>query len=109
MANATSKQQPKITPATKVAAIIIALGADSASEVYKYLRDEEIEEITSEISRIDLLSSDDMKEIIDDFYDMCITQKVVTEGGETYAKEVLEKAFGAQRSAYLMEQIVKSG
>ena len=64
MANATSKQQPKITPATKVAAIIIALGADSASEVYKYLRDEEIEEITSEISRIDLLSSDDMKEII---------------------------------------------
>ena len=42
MANATSKQQPKITPATKVAAIIIALGADSASEVYKYLRDEEI-------------------------------------------------------------------
>ena len=62
-----------ITPATKVAAIIIALGADSASEVYKYLRDEEIEEITSEISRIDLLSSDDMKEIIDDFYDMCIT------------------------------------
>lgn len=84
-------------------------GADSASEVYKYLRDEEIEEITSEISRIDLLSSDDMKEIIDDFYDMCITQKVVTEGGETYAKEVLEKAFGAQRSAYLMEQIVKSG
>ncbi|MCI7803712.1 MAG: flagellar motor switch protein FliG [Oscillospiraceae bacterium] len=110
MANASTKQQaPKITSATKVAAIMIALGADSASEVYKYLRDDEIEEITSEISKIDLLSSEDMKGIIEDFYDMCITQNIITEGGEAYAKEVLDKAFGAQRAAYLMEQITKSG
>ncbi len=111
MANTSTKQpaQPKITSATKVAAIMIALGADSASEVYKYLRDDEIEEITSEISKIDLLSSEDMKGIMEDFYDMCITQNIITEGGESYAKEILEKAFGPQRSAYLMEQIAKSG
>lgn len=110
MAN-TSKQQSakKITSATKVAAIMIALGAESASEVYKYLRDDEIEEISSEISKIDLLSSEDMKEIIEDFYDLCITQNTIAEGGESYAREVLEKAFGTQRSAVLMDQITKSG
>ncbi len=108
MAASTTKN-PQITPATKVAAIMIALGVDSASEVFKYLRDDEVEEITSEIAKIDLLSADDMREIMEDFYDMCITQKFVTEGGEAYAKDVLEKAFGAQRSAYLMEQISKAG
>ncbi|MCM1226926.1 MAG: flagellar motor switch protein FliG [Clostridium sp.] len=114
MANTSTKQQSasgtkKISPATKVAAVIIALGADSASEVYKYLRDDEIEEISSEISKIDTLSSEEMKEIVEDFYDLCITQNTIAEGGEEYAREVLEKAFGAQRSAFLMEQITKSG
>ncbi|MGN0620653.1 MAG: flagellar motor switch protein FliG [Porcipelethomonas sp.] len=109
MAASTTNNKQQITPATKVAAIMIALGVDSASEVYKYLREDEIEEITSEIARIDLLSSDEMREIMEDFYDMCITQKVVTEGGEAYAKDILDKAFGAQRAAYLMEQISKSG
>lgn len=110
MANTPAKQSSsKITPATKVAAIMIVLGAESAAEVYKYLKDDEIEEITSEIAKIDTLSSEEIKEIVDDFYDMCITQNIITEGGEAYAKEVLDKAFGPQRSAFLMEQISRSG
>lgn len=109
MASVNTEKQPKITQATKAAAIIIALGVDSASEVYKYLRDDEIEAITSEIAKIDLLSSDDMQQILEDFYDMCVTQKVVAEGGESYAKDVLDKAFGPQRAAYLMEQVLKAG
>jgi flagellar motor switch protein FliG len=50
-----------------------------------------------------------MKHIIDDFYEMCLTQKVITEGGESYARDILERAFGPQKSALLMEQISKSG
>ncbi len=107
--NKPDEKENKITPATRVAAIMIALGSDSASEVFKHLRDDEVEAITSEISRIDLISSDEMKEIIDEFYEMCLTQKVITEGGENYAKEILEKAFGPQKTAELMEQISKSG
>ncbi len=105
---AAKEKETKITSATKVAAIMIALGVDSASEVYKYLRDDEIEAITSEITKIDLLSSEDMRQIIEDFYDLCVTQKVVTEGGESYARGVLDKAFGPQRAAFLMEQVLKS-
>jgi len=107
MASKTEKKS-EITQATKVAAIMIALGVDSASEVYKYLRDDEIEAITSEIAKLDLLSSDDMQQILEDFYDLCVTQKVVAEGGESYAKDVLDKAFGPQRAAYLMDQVLKS-
>ncbi len=108
MASAKTEKQSDITQATKVAAIMIALGVESASEVYKYLRDDEIEAITSEIAKLDLLSSDDMQQILEDFYDLCVTQKVVAEGGEAYAKDVLDRAFGPQRAAYLMDQVLKS-
>ena len=37
----------------------------------------------------------DMQETVEDFYGLCITQKVINEGGVLYAKDVLEKAFAA--------------
>ena len=63
------------------------MGADTASEVYKYLREEEIEQISLEIAKIERMSPEDLKEVIDDFYGLCITQKVIAEGGVAYAQD----------------------
>lgn len=98
----------KLAAIEKAAAVIIALGSENASQVYKYLRDEEIEELSLQIAKLDRLSPDDMKEIVDDFYGLCVTQKVITEGGVAYAKDVLEKAFGSQQAISLMERVSKS-
>ena len=46
-----------------------------------------------------------MQNIVDDFYGLCVTQKVISEGGVLYARDVLEKAFGAQLAASYMERI----
>ncbi len=43
--------EPKLTGAQKAAAVIIALGTDTASKIYKYLREDELEQITYEIAR----------------------------------------------------------
>lgn len=100
--------QTKMTSLEKAAAVIIALGADTASEVYKYLREEEIEQISLEIAKIERMSPEDLKEVIDDFYGLCITQKVIAEGGVAYARDVLEKAFGSQQALSLMDRVSKS-
>lgn len=100
--------QTKMTALEKAAAVIIALGADTASEVYKYLREEEIEQISLEIAKIERMSPEDLKEVIDDFYGLCITQKVIAEGGVAYARDVLEKAFGSQQALSLMDRVSKS-
>ena len=39
-----------LTSVKKAAAVIIALGAERASEVYKYMKDDDIEQIYLEIS-----------------------------------------------------------
>lgn len=100
--------ETKLTGKQKAAAIIISLGAEDASKIYKYLKDDEVEYLTYEISRLQHLSPEIMEETLKDFYDICITQKVVTEGGFEYAKNVLEKAFGAQMATSLLERVTKS-
>lgn len=94
---------------TKAASIIIALGSDVSSEIYKYLRDDEIEELSYQITKMESITPQQSQEIMDEFYELCVTQKVISEGGEIYAQDVLVKAFGKERAAELMERIKKSG
>ncbi len=97
-----------LSPKARAAAVIVSLGTNEAAEVYKYLREEEIEMLSLEVARLETLSPEDLKEIMDDFYGLCITQKVIAEGGVDYARDILEKAFGSQQAASLMERVSKS-
>ena len=98
----------KITSTQKAAAVIVALGSDTASKIYKYLKEDEVEQLTYEIARLTHLSSDETGEILNDFYQLCLTQKVVTDGGIEYARNVLEKAYGVQTANNLLERVTKS-
>ena len=97
-----------LSDAQKAATVIISLGSETAAQVFKFLSEEEIEKLTYEIAKIQKLGSDDVEEILNDFYALCLTQKVVTEGGVNYARSVLEKAFGPQVAASLLERVTKS-
>lgn len=103
---ATTKS--RISPKQKAAAVIIAMGAENASEVYKYMREDEVEELTYEIARLYRLDAEDLEQILSDFYGLCLTQKVITEGGLDYAKNVLEKAFGTQTASNLLDRVTRS-
>ncbi|HWP51419.1 MAG TPA: flagellar motor switch protein FliG [Clostridia bacterium] len=100
--------QQEYTSIQKAAAVMIALGSREAAEVYKHLRDDEIEQLTIEIAKISRLPSDEMKMIVDDFYGLCLAQKVIAEGGLEFARDVLEKAFGTQQAVSYMERVTKS-
>jgi flagellar motor switch protein FliG len=100
--------EAKLSGRQRAAAIIISLGADDASKIYKYLKEDEIEQLTYEISRLEKLSSRTMEDTLKDFYDLCLTQKVITEGGLEYARNVLEKAFGSQVATSLLERVTKT-
>ncbi|HPU58767.1 MAG TPA: flagellar motor switch protein FliG, partial [Candidatus Avimonas sp.] len=79
----------------KAAAIIIDLGVENAAKVYKYLRPEEIEQLTVEIASLDKLDPEEFEEILNEFYELCIAQKYITEGGIDYARNILDKVMGS--------------
>lgn len=95
----------KHSAAARVAAVIVAMGTENAANVYKHLTPDEVELVSLEVAKTERLSPKEMQEIINDFYGMCQTQKVISEGGILYARDILEKAFGAQQAASYMERV----
>lgn len=98
----------RLTPGQKAATVIASMGTDSASAIYKHLNDEEVEKLTLEVSKLEYLGIETVQDILNDFYGLCLTQKVIAEGGVDYARQILEKAFGAQTAQQLMERVTKS-
>lgn len=98
----------KLAPEQKAAAVIVALGADKASKIYKHLNESDIEKLTIEVAKLGHISPEQTEEVLDEFYKTCLTQKVVTDGGMEYARAVLEKAFGESTAQTLLEKLSKS-
>ena len=100
--------QVELSTPQKAAAVIIALGAEKASLLYKFMEDEEVEQLTLEVARLGVLSTQQTEDILNEFYQLCLTNKAVTEGGLEYARAVLEKAYGEQAAAELLGKVTKS-
>ncbi len=100
-----SNGKEKVTPMQRAASVVVALGAEQAAKVYKYLREDEVEQLSMEVAKLQRLSNDEMQNVVEDFYGLCVTQKVISEGGVLYARDVLEKAFGPQLASSYMERI----
>ena len=96
-----------LTPEQKAATVIVSLGADKASKIYKHLSESDIEKLTIEVAKLGHVSSEQTEEVLDEFYKTCLTQKVVTDGGMEYARAVLEKAFGESTAQTLLEKLSK--
>ena len=92
----------------KAAAVIIALGADKASLLYQYMTPEDVEQVTIEVAKLGFLDANTTESVLTEYYQMCMMNKAVTEGGLEYARSVLEKAFGGQAASALLDKVTKS-
>ncbi|WP_283607258.1 flagellar motor switch protein FliG [Faecalispora anaeroviscerum] len=100
--------ETKLAGPQKAASVIVSIGVENASKIYKYLKEDEVEQLTFEIARLDQLSAQDVEDTLDNFYQVCLTQKVITEGGVEYARNVLEKAYGTQMATSLLERVTRN-
>lgn len=100
--------RPELTGAQKAAAVVVSLGADKASLIYQYIDASDLETLTLEVARLGMLDAQQTEDVLSEFYQNCMTQKAVTEGGLEYARTVLEKAFGVATATSLLEKVTKS-
>ncbi len=107
-AQGSKYEKEPMEPAQKAAAVIISLGVDKASAIYQYMDSEELEQLTLEVAKLGFLDADTTEEVLSEFYQMCMTNKAVTEGGLEYARTVLEKAFGSATASQLLDKVTKS-
>lgn len=103
-----SNMRQNLTGKQKAAMFLISIGPDKSAEILRHLKDEEIEEITKAIAGIKKLKNTYQDKVIEEFYQLSLAQEYITEGGINYAKEILEKAFGASKSEILLKKMTAS-
>ncbi len=92
----------------KAAILLISLGPDKSAKVFKHLQDDEIEELTLEIANMRKIGSEEKDDVIEEFYQICLAQNFISEGGINYAKEVLEKAMGSNKALEIINKLTAS-
>lgn len=92
----------------KAAILLIALGPEKAATIFKHLKEEEIEELTLEIANTRSVSPQTKEDIMMEFYQICLAQQYIAEGGIGYAKELLEKALGTEAAQNVIMKLTAS-
>ena len=92
----------------KAAILMIALGPEKASKLFKHLKDEEIEALTLEIANTKSVSQQVKDDVLDEFYELCLAQQYIAEGGIGYAKELLDNALGNERASEVIGRLTAS-
>ena len=92
----------------KAAVFLVTLGSEISSEIFKYLREDEIEALTFEIARIDTIESDEKDRVLMEFKELMMAQDFITSGGIEYARELLEKSLGSQKALDIINRLTSS-
>ncbi|WP_342542752.1 flagellar motor switch protein FliG [Paenisporosarcina sp. FSL H8-0542] len=93
-----AKNARELSGIQKVAVLLVGLGPDVSVEIFKQLTEQEIDQVTMEISNIRQLKNSQTEQVIDEFYEMILAQDYMNEGGLEYAKDILEKALGKEKA-----------
>ncbi len=101
-------QLEDISGVQKAAILLIALGPERSASIFKHLKEDEIEQLTLEIANTKSVSPDIKDAILDEFYEVCLAQKYIAEGGIGYAKELLDKALGEDRARDVIGKLTAS-
>jgi flagellar motor switch protein FliG len=95
--------QLNITGAKKAAILMILLGDEASAGVFRFMQEDEIQEISKEISRLGEINPEVADSILEEFYRLTLAQTFLARGGPEFAKKLLVKAFGADSSRKLLE------
>ena len=98
----------KYTGIQKAAILLITLGPEKASVIFQHLKEEEIEELTLEIANTRSVSPQDMEEVLEEFYQDCLAQQYIAEGGIGYANDLLENGLGDEKAQGVIAKLTAS-
>ncbi len=92
----------------KAAIVMVALGTDASSEIFKNLEEQDIERLTTEIAQLDDVSSEIREAVLEEFHSMAMAQQYISQGGLDYAREILDRALGPRKAKEILEKVQQS-
>jgi len=107
-ASKKSRGTKELTGRSKAAIFLVTLGSEISAEIFKHLREDEIETLTFEIARLETIEPDQKDSVLTEFQELMMAAEFITSGGIDYARELLEKALGSQRAIDIINRLTSS-
>ncbi len=105
---AGTQQEQEISGRQKAAVLLACLGSRAASRVMSVMGEEEVEQLTLDLSTMGAVDSNVRIGVFDEFHQMAVANRYVTQGGMEFARELLEAAFGPERAVEILTRLQSS-
>jgi flagellar motor switch protein FliG len=103
------RPDPQAMPGIRKAAILLViLGDEAASAVYRHLASHDVQQLTQEIADLGYISPEAATHVLQEYHQLAQTQDYLAQGGQEYAYQLLVKAFGKEGAKPLLEQVLQA-
>ena len=92
----------------KLAALLVMLGSDSAAVILKQFQPREIESISREMARFNLITREQKQEILMEFSEVAVSASTSVSAGVEATRNTLEKAFGSFKASDVLSRVTST-
>jgi flagellar motor switch protein FliG len=97
-----------LTKVQKLAALLVMLGTESAATILRQFQAREIEAISREMARFNLITRDQQHEILQEFSEVAVAASTSIAAGVEVTRNTLEKAIGSFKASDVLGRVVSS-
>jgi flagellar motor switch protein FliG len=101
-------QASELSGKQKAAILLITLGPDASAQVFKHLKEEEIEKLTLEIANARKVTQEQKDKVLVEFHQLALAKEYISSGGIDYAREIIEKALGSEKAMMIINRLTSS-
>ena len=101
-------QYSELTSTQRAAVLVLSLGQDIAPTILKELNEIEIELLTLEIANLRDISPSVEEKVLSDASTIIMANKYISQGGVDYARSLLEKALGREKTNKILRRLESS-
>ena len=103
---AASAENGALTKTQKLAALLVMIGPEGASEILKQFQPREIESVSREMARFNLITREQQQEILFDFSEVALAASTSVSAGLDVTRNALERAVGSFKASDILGRVL---
>jgi flagellar motor switch protein FliG len=96
------------TKTQKLAALLVMLGPESAAVILKQFQPREVDTISRDMARFNLITREQQREILGEFSDVAVAASTSVYAGIEATRNTLERAFGSFKASDVMSRVTST-
>ncbi len=101
-------QKSTVPGMRKAAILLVLLGEEISSLIFRNLNEQELQQLTQEIADLGKVDPKQAVEILDEYHTLTVTQEYIAHGGLSYAEKLLITALGPDAARDVLNSVIRA-